>query len=124
MIVRGYAESLQDRLHPKDPLTEQAGQIVKATNRAAELTQRLLGFSRKQVFEPRVFGLNSIVAETVNMLPRLLGADIELLTNLDPKAGNVNADPVQLEQVLINLAVNSRDAMPNGGRLIISTGCR
>jgi PAS domain S-box-containing protein len=124
MIVRGYAESLQDRLHPEDPLTEHADQIIKAANRAAELTQRLLGFSRKQVFEPRVVELNSIVAETVNMLPRLLGADIELLANLDPNAGNVNADPVQLEQVLINLAVNSRDAMPNGGRLIISTGCR
>jgi len=124
MIVRGYAENLQDRLHPNDSLNQHAGQIVKAANRAAELTQRLLGFSRKQVFEPRVLQLNAVVSEIAKMLPRLLGADIELSLHLDPAAGNVSADPIQLEQVLINLVVNSRDAMPRGGKLLISTGCR
>lgn len=124
MIVRGYAESLQDRLHPQDPLNEHASQIVKAANRAAELTQRLLGFSRKQVFEPRVLELNALISDVAKMLPPLLGADIDFSLDLRPETGNVNADPVQLEQVLINLAVNSRDAMPRGGRLNISTRCR
>jgi PAS domain S-box-containing protein len=124
MIVRGYAEILLDRLHPADPLHAQAAQIMKAGNRAAELTQRLLGFSRKQVFEPKVLNLNDAVTEISKMLPRLLGAHIEFLLDLRPEAGNVNVDPIQLEQVLINLAVNSRDAMPQGGKLIISTSAR
>ena len=124
MIVRGYAESLLERLHPEDPLHAQAEQIQKAANRAADLTHRLLGFSRKQVFEPRVVELNAVVEEVARMLPRLLGAHIEFAVDLQRDAGNVNVDPIQLEQVLINLAVNSRDAMPQGGRLTIGTGCR
>jgi len=124
MIVRGYAEILLQRLHQDDPLHAQAAQIMKAGNRAAELTQRLLGFSRKQVFEPKVLNLNETVTEISKMLPRLLGAHIEFIVELGPEAGNVNADPIQLEQVLINLVVNSRDAMPQGGKLIISTRAR
>jgi two-component system, cell cycle sensor histidine kinase and response regulator CckA len=124
MIVRGYAEILLERLHHHDPLHAQAAQIMKAGNRAAELTQRLLGFSRKQVFEPKVLNLNDAVTEISKMLPRLLGAHIEFMMDLSSEAGNVNADPIQLEQVLINLVVNSRDAMPQGGKLIISTGAR
>jgi PAS domain S-box-containing protein len=122
MIVRGYAEILVGGLHRDDPLHSQAEQIIKAGNRASELTQRLLGFSRKQVFEPKVLNLNATVTEISKMLPRLLGAHIEFIVDLRPEAGNVNADPIQLEQVLINLVVNSRDAMPQGGKLIITTG--
>lgn len=124
MIVRGYAECLLERLHPDDPLHAQAEQIQKAANRAADLTHRLLGFSRKQVFEPRVLELNAAVEEVAKMLPRLLGAHIEFSLDLHRDAGNVNVDPIQLEQVLINLAVNSRDAMPGGGKLIIGTSYR
>jgi PAS domain S-box-containing protein len=124
MIVRGYAEILLERLHPEDPLHGQAMQIMKAGNRAAELTQRLLGFSRKQVFEPKILNLNNVVREISKMLPTLLGAHVDFSLELNPNAGNVNADPIQMEQVLINLAVNSRDAMPQGGKLTISTAAR
>ena len=94
MIVRGYAEILLERLHQDDPLHSQAAQIMKAGNRAAELTQRLLGFSRKQVFEPKVLNLNETVTEISKMLPRLLGAHIDFIVELGPDAGNVNADPI------------------------------
>jgi PAS domain S-box-containing protein len=124
MIVRGYAEILLERLHPEDPLHGQAAQIMKAGNRAAELTQRLLGFSRKQVFEPKILNVNDVVSEISKMLPTLLGAHVDFSLELSADAGNVNADPIQMEQVLINLAVNSRDAMPQGGKLIISTAAR
>jgi signal transduction histidine kinase len=124
MIVRGYAEILLERLHPEDPLHGQAAQIMKAGNRAAELTQRLLGFSRKQVFEPKILNVNEVVSEISKMLPTLLGAHVDFSLELNADAGNVNADPIQMEQVLINLAVNSRDAMPQGGKLIISTAAR
>jgi PAS domain S-box-containing protein len=124
MIVRGYAEILLEKLHPEDPLHGQAAQIMKAGNRAAELTQRLLGFSRKQVFEPKILNVNEVVSETSKMLPTLLGAHVDFSLDLQPNAGTVNTDPIQMEQVLINLAVNSRDAMPQGGKLIISTATR
>ena len=124
MIVRGYAEILLEKLHPDDPLHGQTAQIMKAGNRAAELTQRLLGFSRKQVFEPKILNVNDVVSEISKMLPTLLGAHVDFSLDLYPNAGNVNADPIQMEQVLINLAVNSRDAMPRGGKLIISTAAR
>jgi len=124
MIVRGYAEILLERLHPEDPLHGQAAQIMKAGNRAAELTQRLLRFSRKQVFEPKILNVNDVVSEISKMLPTLLGAHVDFSLELSADAGNVNADPIQMEQVLINLAVNSRDAMPQGGKLIISTAAR
>jgi PAS domain S-box-containing protein len=124
MIVRGYAEILLERLHPEDPLHGQAAQILKAGNRAAALTQRLLGFSRKQVFEPKILNVNDVVSEISKMLPTLLGAHVDFSLDLSADAGNVNADPIQMEQVLINLAVNSRDAMPQGGKLIISTAAR
>lgn len=124
MIVRGYTEILLERLHPDDPLHGQAAQIMKAGNRAAELTQRLLGFSRKQVFAPKILAVNDVIGEISKMLPTLLGAHVEFLLDLHPGAGSVNADPIQLEQVLMNLAVNARDAMPKGGKLIISTAVR
>ena len=96
-------------------------EIRKAGERAAALTQKLLAFSRKQVLRPRVLSLNHLVRETEAMLHRLIGEDIELVTELDQAVGNVKADPGQMEQVLMNLAINARDAMPKGGQLLIET---
>src|SRR5262249_32793623 len=92
-----------------------------AGKRAAALTCQLLAFSRKQVMAPVVFDLNKTVSEMERMLRRLIAENIELVTVLDPELGNVKADPGQIEQVIMNLAVNARDAMPNGGKLTIET---
>jgi signal transduction histidine kinase len=88
------------------------------------LTQRLLGFSRKQVFEPKILNVHAVVSEISKMLPTPLGAHVDFSLDLHGNAGYVNADPIQMEQVLINLAVNSRDAMPKGGKLMINTAAR
>jgi CheY-like chemotaxis protein len=106
---------------PDDPLREPVDEILLAGNRAATLTQQLLTFSRKQVAEPRVVSLNDIVAEARKMLSRLIGDDIEIVAQLDPGVGSVVVDPSQMNQVLVNMAVNARDAMPDGGRIIIET---
>jgi CheY-like chemotaxis protein len=97
------------------------GEILLAGNRAATLTQQLLAFSRKQVAEPRVISLNDVVAEAGKMLSRLIGDDVEIVTHFDSGLGSVMADPSQMNQVLMNLAINARDAMPDGGRIIIET---
>ena len=97
-------------------------QIRKAAERASALTRQLLAFSRQQVLETRILNLNLIVEDMVKMLPRLLGEDIELQASLDPALGAVKADQSQIEQVILNLAVNARDAMPGGGKLAIHTG--
>src|SRR6185295_12712402 len=93
----------------------------KAGERAASLTRQLLAFSRKQVLQPKVFGLNSVISELEKMLQRLIGENIELRTVLDRNIGSVKADPGQIEQVIMNLVVNARDAMPSGGKLTIET---
>ena len=98
-------------------------QIQKTADRAAGLTRQLLAFSRKQVLQRKDLDLNTMVEEVSAMLRRLIGEDVELLLTLGPNAGHVNADPGQLEQVLMNLAVNSRDAMPSGGTLGVETDC-
>ncbi len=119
--ILGSTQLLLQATPPDDPRHEDAVEIRNAGMRAAELTRQLLAFSRRQVLAPKVLGLNAVVAHMQKMLRRLLGEDIELAVTLEPEAGTVNADPGQLEQVLLNLAVNARDAMPTGGRLTIET---
>jgi len=119
--VLGHADLAISRLHSGDPLQDDLQEIKSAGTRAAALTQQLLAFSRKQVLEPRVLDLNTIVGGIARMLRRTIGEDIELVTRLAPDLGSVRADPVQMEQVILNLAVNARDAMPLGGRLVIET---
>jgi len=119
--ILGSTQLLLQATPPDDPRHEDAVEIKNAGVRAAELTRQLLAFSRRQVLAPKVLGLNAVVAYMQKMLRRLLGEDIELSVTLAPEAGSVNADPGQLEQVLLNLAVNARDAMPTGGRLNIET---
>jgi PAS domain S-box-containing protein len=120
-VINGYGAMLLDQMGPGDPLREQVEEILLAGNRAATLTQQLLAFSRKQVAEPRVISLNDIVGEAAKMLCRLIGGDIEIITRLDARLGSVVVDPSQVNQVLMNLAINARDAMPNGGQIIIET---
>jgi len=119
--ILGYADLLLDGLPTLSPLRPDLEEIRKAANRAGALTRQLLAFSRKQVLEMRVLDLNELVADMDKMLQRLLGEDIDVLTKLDPALGAVRADAGQLEQVIVNLAVNARDAMPKGGRLTIET---
>ncbi|MFI5089847.1 MAG: PAS domain S-box protein [Terriglobales bacterium] len=120
-VIIGYSELLQDRLDPANPLRNFTREITKAGERAASLTRQLLAFSRKQILQPRVLDLNSIVTEIDKMLRRLIGEDIHLVLDRASNLGRVKADPGQLQQVLMNLAVNARDAMPQGGKLIIAT---
>lgn len=121
-VITGSGDLLRRRL-PDDPRTHRyVDDIQKAAMRGATLTRQLLAFSRKQVLQPRIVGLNTIVLEMETMLRRLIGEDIHLVTVLDEQLAPVQADPGQLEQVLMNLVVNSRDAMPRGGRITLETG--
>jgi PAS domain S-box-containing protein len=120
-VIIGYSDLILDESQPDQPIRKHAEQIKKAGERAAALTGKLLAFSRQQIFETRVLNLNTIVAEMQEMLARLVGTDIELRASLDPATGQVKADQGQIEQVLMNLVVNARDAMPEGGTLLIET---
>jgi PAS domain S-box-containing protein len=120
-IVSCYAHLLSDEMDPEGPLPSYAEEILKAADRATQLTQQLLTFSRRQIVQPKVIDLNEVVAGMDGMLRRLIGEDIELATVLTPHLGMVRADPNQCEQVILNLALNARDAMANGGRLTIET---
>jgi PAS domain S-box-containing protein len=120
-IIIGYSEILGDRLDENDPLKPKAEQITKAGKGAAALTRQLLAFSRRQVLEPVILDLNSVVGDTSRMLQRLIGEHIELVTASAPELGRVKADRGQIEQIVMNLAVNARDAMPHGGKLTIAT---
>jgi len=120
-IITGYSQLLLGRIHPDDRLHGDVKEIRKASVRAALLTHQLLAFSRRQVMVPKIVNLNTIVETIETMLQRLIGEHIYLVTALDPSLGHVKADPGQMEQVIMNLAVNARDAMPKGGKLIIET---
>jgi PAS domain S-box-containing protein len=121
MVIGGYAEILRDRCAADESLRKDVDEILRATERATTLTRQLLAFSRRQVLELKVLNLNDVVADVEKLLRRLIGEDIELVTRLAPHLGSVKADPSQIEQVLMNLAINARDAMPRGGRLLIET---
>jgi PAS domain S-box-containing protein len=120
-IIIGYSEILGERLDKNDSLRLKAEQITKAGKGAAALTRQLLAFSRRQVLEPVILDLNSVVGDTSKMLQRLIGEHIELVTTAAPELGRVKADRGQIEQIIMNLAVNARDAMPHGGKLTIAT---
>jgi two-component system, cell cycle sensor histidine kinase and response regulator CckA len=119
--ITGYSELTLRKLKGEDPLRHNLEEIKKAGERAAALTRQLLAFSRKQVLQPHVLDLNAVVSDMEKMLRRLIGEDIELRTVLEKGLGAIKADPGQIEQVIMNLAVNARDAMPAGGRLTIET---
>ncbi len=120
-VIIGYSQVLKRKLDPGSALVEHAEEIEKAGQRAASLTRQLLAFSRQQILTPAVLNLNDLVADMTKMLPRLLGEDIAVNTSLCPDLGMVKADQGQIEQVIMNLAVNARDAMPEGGKLRIET---
>jgi PAS domain S-box-containing protein len=119
--VTGYSELLLERIGDGDPMHREVEEIRRAGVRAAALTRQLLAFSRRQVIRARVLDINGLVSDLEKMLQRLIGEDIELVTRLDDEAGRVKADPGQIEQVIMNLAVNARDAMSDGGRITIET---
>jgi PAS domain S-box-containing protein len=120
-IISGYSQLILNSLKQGDPNHYSAEQILKAGERAATLTQQLLTFSRPQVLQPKVLDLNKLVSGLSTMLRRLIGEDVDLQLVLRPDLGMVSADPGQIEQVLMNLVVNARDAMPKGGTLTIET---
>ena len=120
-VIMGYGEMAMEGLPQDSPVRSMVGEIVTAGKRATELTRQLLAFSRKQVVQPKVFDLNEVVSSAERLLRRLIGEDIDLLAVRDPYLGRIEADPGQIEQVIMNLAVNARDAMPKGGRLTIET---
>ena len=120
-VIIGYSEILLGRTGLDAKMHGQCEEIKRAGNRAASLTRQLLAFSRQQVLTPTVLNLNAVVVETEKMLGRLIGEEIELRTALDPTLGSVKVDPGQVEQIIMNLAVNARDAMPGGGKLVIET---
>jgi two-component system cell cycle sensor histidine kinase/response regulator CckA len=120
-VISGYSEFMLKSLRPEDPLWLDADEIRKAADHATSLTRQLLAFSRRQILQPKILNLNEVVADMDKLLRRLIGEEIDLLTNLAPKVGFVKTDPGQLEQVVVNLAVNARDAMPKGGKLTIGT---
>jgi len=120
-IITGYSQLILNSLTPNDSNRHSAEQIMKAAERAAALTRQLLAFSRRQVLQPKVLELNKLVSSLSTMLRRLIGEDVDLRLDLKHDLGRVSADPGQIEQVLMNLVVNARDAMPRGGVLTVET---
>jgi len=120
-VITGYTEIMKMNLGQDGNLNQNVEDILEAANRAAALTGQLLAFSRKQVLQPRVLNLNNVVTGIEKMLRRLIGEDIDLVSIFDPDLGAAKVDPGQIEQVIMNLVVNARDAMPQGGKLTIET---
>ncbi len=121
MIIQGYSQMLLSGMSDTDPVRADVEEIVKGAERASDLTKQLLAFSRRQIIQPKILDLNALVRDMERMLKRVIGEDIKLACILDPGLKTVRADPGQMEQVILNLVVNSRDAMPAGGRLTIET---
>jgi len=120
-VITGYSELLLQKIGKESPMHGEVEEIKRAGERASSLTQQLLAFSRKQIIEPKVILLDSMVAETHKMLARLIGENIDLQTITGKSPGTVKVDPGQFQQILMNLAVNARDAMPDGGKIVIET---
>jgi len=120
-VIRGYTELVEESLPETGPARADMREVKRAVDRAADLTAQLLAFSRKQILQPRIVSLNEIVHRMEKILSRMIGEDIELAMLLEPDVGNVRADPGQMEQVIMNLAANARDAMPRGGTLSFQT---
>ena len=120
-VIKGYSQISLRELNEKDPLAENLREISTAANRASDLTRQLLAFSRKQMLEPKVLDPNNVIQGMEKMLRRMIGEDMELLIHSEKDLGRIKADPGQMEQVIFNLAVNARDAMPSGGKLILET---
>ena len=120
-VILGYARLIRDRLPQDSPFHRELQQIEKAGDKGATLTRQLLAYSRRQVLEPKVLNLNKVIEGIEPFLRRLMGEEIELNILLDQNPGRVKADPGQIEQVLMNLAINARDAMPSGGKLTLET---
>jgi len=120
-VIKGYSCLVLDRVKDDEQVAREVGQIEKAAEKAATLTRQLLAFSRRQVLQPRNINVNNIVASVDNMLRRVIGENIEIVNQFASDLGTVRADPSQVEQIILNLAVNARDAMPNGGKLTFKT---
>jgi len=120
-VIRCQAELSMNGLDPEDPLRRELNEIVRTSNRASSLTRQLLAFGRKQVMHPRLLNLNNIVTQMAELLPPVLGVDVNLVLDLDSDLGAVRADSSQLEQIIMNLVFNARDALTNGGELTIRT---
>src|SRR3984885_11030328 len=121
MVITGYSHMLLDAMHSSDPARQDLEQVVKASERATDLTRQLLAFSRRQGVRASLVNLNGLIHEMERMLRRVLGEEIELIVRLAPELKTVRADPGQIEQVILNMAVNARDAMASGGELLIET---
>jgi two-component system, cell cycle sensor histidine kinase and response regulator CckA len=120
-VIKGYTELSIESLRENDPMRSDLEQIAKAAQRAVSLTSQLLAFSRKQMLQPEVLNLNAVVIDMSTMLRRLIGEDIDLIEVAQPDLGIINADPGQIQQIIMNIAVNARDAMPHGGKFTIET---
>src|SRR5659263_128501 len=120
-VITGYSELLLQKIGKESPMHGEVEEIKRAGERAASLTQQLLAFSRKQIIEPKVIHLDHLVAEMHKMLTRLIGEDIALRATTGKSLGSVKVDPGQFQQILMNLVVNARDAMPDGGKITIET---
>jgi PAS domain S-box-containing protein len=120
-VINGFSALAMRDLKPEDPLFGNLEEIKKAGERATSLTRQLLAFSRRQVLQPKILNLDTVVTDMEKMLRRIIGENIDLRAVLEPTLGNVNADPGQIEQIILNLVVNARDSMPAGGKLTIET---